>query len=1721
MHGGARTGTIPAGRRGAAAAAAAAALLAAVALAAAGIAAVAAPAGMHEAHAQSAEPTVAIGALMSEPGQEFDDANRTRVLQYAVDRFNEQSAGFDLALDVTMIARGGEPAGLVDAYDGGAGPLFYVGPTTSEGLANIRANATSMDVLGRIVLVSPSSEAPQLAIAGDRIFRMAVNIERQGAILVGEMEAAGIGSLITVARDDAWGRQLAEYVRTAAAGRGISNSAQILFSDSTDAAYWRGIAGQVEGNATSPGTGVFFAGYGESYPSMAAAAANSTALGGTTWFAPSTALVASSPIPAGPMRNFSAAVGLTVLEENVPEGGLARAIDSHLGGAAPASFYEYSTYDSVFVLGGAIAAAGGPSASAASVAAALPAAALNYTGALGDILLDKNGDLRAPDSFTVWRADRATGELAEAGTTATPLTRIGALLALGYQDWPDDLTLDALRLAAADYNDGEEASLVKLIAYNITGRDVLDVLRDAHAGGDGPIAYVGPSLSSNLARVAAYAGSAGIVLFSTGSEAESLSIPGDSIFRMAVSTDRQAAYMGQTMADREGVESVVTLVRDDEWGRSLNATLAETLALRGVGVNATVPFEAGGTANWTRVAEQASSALAGNRSATLVAFVGLINDLDGLANAAALDPAGRAVLTGVEWFVTTSTVSSVGFPEIQDPATAAFASETNMTAIDNDVVWDNPLRVYFEGRVPNTWFYEFAAYDTLFVLAGAAKSNVQSGLENTAAALAAAIPAAAEAHVGILGDIALNANGDLLTPDRFGIWHVVDGNWTDTGVRKFTPVVDVGVLAALGDRDYPDDLTAGAVRQAVDDYNNAGPRQVFVNLVVHNITGRDVLDVLGGAHAGGDGPIVYVGPTLSSNLARVARYAAANDVVLFSPASEAQSLAVEGDNIFRMTISSGRQGALIGEVMADAGVVSAVTVVRDDEWGRSLNASIAGALSARGAAVAGSVPFAAGGAFNWTSAGGVAAVSSAISAAQNGSGGGGSGTPAAAVGVAFIGVENDQNALAAAWAAAAAAGGGNATGAAGGGNATGAAGGGNATAVLTNVPWFVTPSGISSSPHIPDETARSFATAARMTGIAIDVGDSAARAALDAAVPGLAFYEYAAYDTLRVVGEALNSSAAPGRNHTAAILGAAIPAAAAAYDGVLGDIELDRNGDLLAPNRFAVWRVVDGTWTDTGVTRPAPVLGGGVLPPPMPGGGNGTLGGPDPGCTGDGIVCIALGELYLPEADALAPRINGEVHAAYGLAAADWNREREAENSTLRLRLELVNLTFASPTDGVAAAYDDGGGIVAYVGPTFSSVAAQLGQFTADSRTVMVSPTSQATSQPPLVRDDGLFRLSLNDNYEADQLAIAAHREGVAAVVPVVITAYGTSYEEEIRRESEALGMAVFDTVHIPHPDRDQSPTVAEINARVAAIQQSGIDLSAVGLLVVSFSQELHDIAHLAVEYPLLTQVKWFEPGHLFPPQPIEDSETLRLAQAAPFHSISWDLPQTPRLDRVYRALAAAGGGVPPQHYAYSAYDSVYLLADAVIRSMDADGNYTGAAVAAQMPAAAEGLDVLLGDDLRLDANGDRISPSRIVIWRSEPGTGDWEDTGDRARLDPVCSVTLGAAELAFGSVAAGERSAAMTQTIRNTGTEPLGTLTISATGWMDAGGSEVLPGGATSVMVGDDGEWTPLDSPLSAAPGGERTTAKFRLDAPSTMPQSAAGPASQSVTYTASCGMP
>ena len=1107
------------------------------------------------------------GLLAPDAGSEFRDDYRQAVIEHAVAEFNRTVPGLKLDLSMHPYARSEtmnteEAGALTRAYDGGNGPRFYVGPTTSQGLENIRGDATTRGYLDgdNVLLITPSSEAPQLALPDDNIFRLAINVERQGTILVDEMNSANITSYVIVARNDAWGTTLAEHVNERATQAGMAQRGEtVLFAFDQTPAYWEGIKDTVEARVgdVPDGTrvGVFFLGYGNSYPNIASVANSSSALrDGTAWYVTSSGIDASSRIPEGATRDFSAAVGLTALSQDIESNSVTAAIDNLMPGRA-AEFYDYSAYDSVFVLGNAMRMAmeaGEDASDVATVEKYMAYAAMNYDGAaLGDgLLLDGNGDLRAPDRFTVHTAT-ADGTWEDGGTSASTVTRVGALVALGSTDYPDDDAWKAMREAAMDYNNNTDGgSLVKLITYDITDPSdsgmyaAAAVLERAYANGSGPSVYIGPSLSSNVEAVLPYATANDILLLGYASESESLSLPDDNLFRTAISTARQGHFMAQVMADAD-VRSVVTVIRDDAWGRSLSSSIAEALVPNGLGSAGVVTFAPGNAAS---AVDGIATAIAGSPNAG-VAFVAARSEQDAMAAAAA----GNTALTSVPWFVTPS-----GYYTDMSDTTRSFAQAVNMTAIVLDVE-DSAKKRALDARVSGLDFYGYSAYDGVFVLGNAIGSVVESGKTSgiNATDLGGEMHAAADMYEGILGDIVLNTNGDLRSPDRFAVWQVnSSGTWADTGVRKQTPIVEVGALMAIDSTDYADNKAWEALQRAAFDYNGAGEQAAYLNLTLYDITSKsdssmyDAAGVLTRAYSGGSGPSVYVGPSLSSNVEAVLPYANQNDILLLGYASESESLAVADDNLFRTAISTARQGHFMAQVMADAGVGSVVTVIRDDAWGRSLNSSIAEALVPNGLGSAGVVTFAPGGA-----ASAVGGIATAIGSASD-------------AGVAFVGTMSDQDDMAAA--------------------ATG-------NAAVTSVPWFVTPTG----QYDMSSTTRSFAQAVNMTAIVLDVEDNAVKTALDARVQGLDFYGYSAYDGLFVLGSAIASVVESGKSDgiNATDLKAKIPLAAEAHMGALGNIALDTNGDLRSPDRFAVWQVDSGTgmWMDTNAAKQTPIVEVGAL----------------------------------------------------------------------------------------------------------------------------------------------------------------------------------------------------------------------------------------------------------------------------------------------------------------------------------------------------------------------------------------------------------------------------------------------------------------------------------------------------------------------------------------------
>ena len=162
------------------------------------------------------------------------------------------------------------------------------------------------------------------------------------------------------------------------------------------------------------------------------------------------------------------------------------------------------------------------------------------------------------------------------------------------------------------------------------------------------------------------------------------------------------------------------------------------------------------------------------------------------------------------------------------------------------------------------------------------------------------------------------------------------------------PVLEIGALVTLGDEPFNDVMRLEAIRLAVDDHNRNGTKAFAIALSVHEFDRSAPVESYRAARAGGEGPLLFVGPTTSEPVAAIAGPATADGAVVVSPASSAMSLAVAGDAVFRLSPDGYLQASAIAGMMDDAGAGAAFVVAQDDTYGRDLASSLAGILPLRG-----------------------------------------------------------------------------------------------------------------------------------------------------------------------------------------------------------------------------------------------------------------------------------------------------------------------------------------------------------------------------------------------------------------------------------------------------------------------------------------------------------------------------------------------------------------------------------------------------------------------------------------------------------------------------------------------------------------------------------------------------------------------------------------------------
>ncbi|OYT62265.1 MAG: hypothetical protein B6U69_02040 [Thermofilum sp. ex4484_15] len=277
------------------------------------------------------------------------------------------------------------------------GVKVVIGPMASSEVAAIKSFADS----NRIVVISQSSTAFQLAIPGDYIFRFVPTDLFQGKALAKLAEALGLKKVAVIYRGDAWGDGLfaafkANFERIGGVVEGVRyDPASKDLSPEV-----RRLSSIVSRFGAGPDVGVLMISFEDDGISILTVARDDPVLMKVKWFgtdgtAQSTKMVEEvGPIMAK-LGGFPSTLFQPAMSPKQRE--FAKRFEKRAGEAPDA--YSLNVYDAVWVV--ALAIIESRSYDGETIAKILPDVASHYFGVSGWTILDANGD-RAFGDYAIW-----------------------------------------------------------------------------------------------------------------------------------------------------------------------------------------------------------------------------------------------------------------------------------------------------------------------------------------------------------------------------------------------------------------------------------------------------------------------------------------------------------------------------------------------------------------------------------------------------------------------------------------------------------------------------------------------------------------------------------------------------------------------------------------------------------------------------------------------------------------------------------------------------------------------------------------------------------------------------------------------------------------------------------------------------------------------------------------------------------------------------------------------------------------------------------------------------------------------------------------------------------------------------------------------------------------------------------------------------------------------
>ena len=744
------------------------------------------------------------------------DAQRLEAMRAGVYDFNGMQGpdGLQIELRLYDMEHGSALEALREAHAGGAGPSVYLGPTYSGDVESILEYVED----NSLAIISPSSSASALSVP-DGVFRLTAPVHLEAGALAQLVSDSGAVSAVAAVQGDAFGKSVLEDMRRALEKRGIPVGTAVEFS--TDGSDWLQALGRVDSALSAdPGAAlVLVAGFDSDLGAMTLAASEYANASSAEWFVPSGAIYPQEGAPAPD-------ISITTLSIEAGGNPVSDRLDSVMRDAGnEPSVYDYSAYDSVFVAGAALEAGG-------EARERIPAAALALSGALGDIELDGAGDLASPVVYGVWRSadgqwsrsgpydaqspycrgsagtvpivsnsdgsvacvSPATAEaLQERGWGAAPAggglsgsVRAGHLVPqTGDLSSGGSAVAASALLAVSDFNDhlaglGERWRLVLVAADTATDPETaLEAAKSFRSAGITAVA--GPIASANAKAIKGYADDSGMIVVSCCSTAPELAISGDSLYRMTPDDSNEGVALA-ALLEHHGIDRAVAAWRGDTWGDGLAGAWKSAsggTAAEGVRYEPGSPDPGSVAAELASQVSEASAAVGSGNTAVLVF---------GFSETADIVRASMeyAELGQVRWYGAGVVNSAPQFspPEIDEFLTSVKFTTPGAKAVPSEARQSVQERLSGElGETAGRTFVH-ASYDSVWLLG---LSMLEAG-SSEGADLRRVISGVADGRQGAIGDMTLNAAGDLAQAD-YEFWQTVEGGQEPAGTYEDGAIV--------------------------------------------------------------------------------------------------------------------------------------------------------------------------------------------------------------------------------------------------------------------------------------------------------------------------------------------------------------------------------------------------------------------------------------------------------------------------------------------------------------------------------------------------------------------------------------------------------------------------------------------------------------------------------------------------------------------------------------------------------------------------------------------------------------------------------------------------------------------------------------------------------------------------------------------------------------------